>query len=175
MPVAPRASKSTREIYKLPPDYQESNLDIYYKGAWVLHTLRYLMGDSAFFTALREMAYPGDSEQNVRERCPCRFATTDDFLHIAERASGQKLDWFFEVYLRQAQLPRLEVQQTNNRLLLKWHTPNHLPFPMPVEVEINGKRTRIPLPEGHASLPLPPGATVRIDPDGWILKEDRTF
>ena len=32
--------------------------DIYFKGAWVLHTLRYLIGDDAFFRALRRMAYP---------------------------------------------------------------------------------------------------------------------
>ena len=32
--------------------------DVYYKGAWVLHTLRFVVGDEAFIQILREFLYP---------------------------------------------------------------------------------------------------------------------
>ena len=172
VPVAPRESKSTREIYFLPPDYTRSNLDIYYKGAWILHTLRYLVGDTTIFHVLRRMSYPDPALEQTHRGQACRFATTDDFLHLLEEATGRDFDWFFDVYLRQPALPRLEHRIQNNRLILWWDVPHQMPFPMPVEVRINQHIQRIDLSEGKASIPLPPGAEVVIDPHHWLLKAE---
>ncbi len=171
-PVAPRQSKTTREIYFLPPDYTQSNPDIYYKGAWILHTLRYLLGDATFFQILRRMSYPRPEMERLTDGRQCRFATTDDFLHLIESTTEQDMDWFFEVYLRQPFLPRLIHEQQGNRLFLRWEVPGNLPFPMPVEVSINGEVQRIALPAGTASVPLPPGARVEIDPHHWLLRAE---
>ena len=38
-----------------------------------------------------------------------------------------------------------------------------------VEVEIAGERQRIALDEGTATVEVPEGAEVVIDPDGWLL------
>jgi aminopeptidase N len=156
-PVAPRESRTTTQIYFQAPDYVNSDGDIYSKGAWILHSLRYLIGDKAFFTALRRMAYPDPGMEKVKDGSQCRFVTTDDFRRIAEEASGTKLDWFFEVYLRQPKLPRLLTETRGNSLVLRWETPDNLPFPMPVEVNWGTKTERVAMPRGTATISLQPG------------------
>jgi aminopeptidase N len=162
-PVAPRESKTGHEIYSAP---------IYSKGALVLHTLRYLIGDKAFFTALRRMAYPDPRMERVTDGRQCRFATTEDFRHIAEESSGMKLDWFFEIYLRQPKLPRLITATNGHQLTLRWETPEHLDFPMPVEVHVANRKHRVDLSAGSAQISIDPAKNLGIDPQRWILKEE---
>jgi aminopeptidase N len=170
-PVAPRESRTTTQIYFRAPDYVNSDGDIYSKGAWILHSLRYLIGDKAFFTALRRMAYPDPRMEKVKDGSQCRFATTDDFRVIAEEASGMKLDWFFEVYLRQPVLPRLVTETRGNSLMLRWETPNGLPFSMPVEVQwgAGAKTERVEMTGGAATIPLQAGQAPTLDPNKRIL------
>lgn len=171
-PVAPRESRTTTQIYFLAPDYVNSDGDIYGKGAWILHTLRYLIGDKAFFNALRREAYPDPRMEKITDGRQCRFATTDDFRHIAEEAAGVKLDWFFEVYLRQPKLPRLTTETKGNQLTLRWETPDRLPFPMPVEVQLGDKTERVLMPNGTATITLQPGQVPVFDPHNRILKAE---
>jgi hypothetical protein len=81
-----------------------------------------------------------------------------------------KLDWFFEIYLRQPALPKLVTQPAGNKLELRWETPNNLPFPMPVEVEINGKIQRVEMKDGKAILDWNGKDLPLIDRKGWVLK-----
>ncbi|HMB93725.1 MAG TPA: M1 family metallopeptidase [Rhodothermales bacterium] len=162
--VAPRGTLSSKEIY--------DGHDIYSKGAWVVHTLRYLIGEDAVRTVLRRMAYPDPDLAQVAEDCPaCRFATTDDLLHIAEDVAGRDLDWFFEVYLRQPDLPRIETRREGSTLALNWEVPDNLPFPMPVDVMVNGEMQRVDMPNGAATITIPEDATLEVDPHDWILRE----
>jgi len=170
-PVAPREPKITFEIYMQAPDYVKSDGDIYGKGASVLHTLRYLIGDEAFFRSLRAMAYPTRELEYATDGKQVRFATTDDFLYIAERESGMDLDWFFEVYLRRAELPELVVDRSGPTLKLRWKTPDGLPFKMPVELIIGGEPEKVSMESGTAALTVRTDHSVEIDPDGWILKK----
>lgn len=169
-PVAPRESRTTVQMYMAAPDYVNSDGDIYGKGAAVLHTLRYLIGEKPFFTALRRMAYPDPRMEKVTNGKQVHFATTDDFLHLAETASGADLDWFFEVYLRQPKLPKLISEKKTNEITLRWEVPDELPFPMPVEVRIGNATKRYELPSGSVTIPLEPGQNVVVDPQSWILK-----
>ncbi len=98
--IAPRQSQTASQITKAP---------IYAKGASVLHTLRYLIGEEALRKALRRMAYPDPRMEKVTDGRQVRFASTDDFIRIVEEVSGRELDWFFEVYLRQPKLPVLKA------------------------------------------------------------------
>ncbi|MGX7896124.1 M1 family metallopeptidase [Tsuneonella sp. HG222] len=145
--------------------------DIYYKGAWVAHTLRGLIGDEAFFATLTRTVYgradpaPGNFAVQV--------ADTDDFIRIAEDVSGRKLDWFAEAYFRVADLPRLDTRREGTRLMLSWQTPAALPFEMPLEVAVDGEIVTVPMSGGRGELPLPaPGAHVVIDPAAKILRHD---
>ncbi len=160
--VAPRESKTADEIYRAP---------IYSKGSWILHNLRFLLGDDAFFRALRRMAYPDPAMEKITTGRQTRFASTDDFLHICEKESGQKLDWFFEVYLRQPALPKLYSKIENNTITLRWEAPNGLPFTMPVEIEFGKKRQRVEIPKQGITLPFEKGVQPVVDPDGWLLFE----
>lgn len=166
--VAPREPKISYEVYLQAPDFIKSDGDIYTKGAVVLHTLRYLIGDDAFFRSLRKMCYPTKEMERVTDGRQTRLVNTDDFLAIAERESGMKLGWFFEVYLRQPKLPKLITETKENVLHLRWETPNNLPFPMPVDVEIDGKIQRIKMDNGSGTVQF---GKVTVDPNGWVLKE----
>lgn len=62
----------------------------YQKGGWTLHMLRTLVGDSAFFRGIRSY-YAAHVDHN---------ATSDDLMSAMEQASGMKLQWFFDQWLR---------------------------------------------------------------------------
>jgi aminopeptidase N len=168
-PVAPREPKISYQVYMAEPDYVNSDGDIYGKGAYILHTLRYLIGDSAFFNSLRHMAYPRKEMESWTDGRQERLVNTDDFLTIAENESKTKLDWFFELYVRQPKLPRLVTQNQEHEILLRWETPNNMPFPMPVDVEVDGKIQRVKMENGSGRVTFQNKATV--DPNGWVLKE----
>ncbi len=169
-PVAPREAQTTTQIYMLPPDYTKSDGDIYGKGAMILNTLRFYIGDDAFFKSLRRTTYSTEVMEKITNGKQFHFETTDDFLRTAEKESGKDLKWFFEVYLRQPQLPKLVSETSANQLNLRWETPNNLPFPMPVEVKIGGEMKRVEMKDGKGSLVIPADAKVEIDPNGWVLK-----
>ena len=177
-PVAPREPKISYQVYMAEPDYLKSDGDIYGKGAVVLHTLRYLIGDEAFFRSLRRMCYPTKEMEAVTDGRQARLVNTDDFLNIAEQESKMDLDWFFELYLRQPKLPKLVTAITidsassgshDQVMSLTWETPNNLPFPMPVDVEVNGKTRRVELKNGQATVSFT-GTVPVVDPKGWVLK-----
>jgi aminopeptidase N len=62
---------------------------VYARGAMTLHQLRLAVGDDDFFTILRQWA-TSQAGGNV---------TTDEFISLAERISGQQLDELFETWL----------------------------------------------------------------------------
>lgn len=62
---------------------------VYGRGAMTLHALRLEVGDRDFFRILRRWART-ESDGNV---------TTDEFIALAERVSGEQLDELFEVWL----------------------------------------------------------------------------
>ncbi len=158
-PLAPRFSVSA----------ENATRDAYFKGAWMLHTLRYLVGKDAVYKALRRLAYPDASWEKRTDGGQCRFASSNDFVRLAEEASGQELDWFFEIYLREAKLPELLVERDGNSVLLTWKTPRNLPFPMPVEVQIKNKKKRVEFKDGEARISVKEKEEFVVDPDNWVL------
>ncbi|HUR97016.1 MAG TPA: M1 family metallopeptidase [Pyrinomonadaceae bacterium] len=168
-PVAPRDAKIAYQVYMAEPDYMNSDGDIYGKGALVLHSLRYLIGDDAFFRSLRRMAYPTKEMEKLTDGRQERLVNTDDFLTIAEEESKMDLDWFFEMYLRQPKLPKLVTEASGGTMNLRWETPNNMPFAMPVDVVVNGKTQRVEMKGGRGSMSFS-GAAPVIDPNGWVLK-----
>jgi aminopeptidase N len=169
--VAPREPTAAYQIYLLAPDYIKSNGDIYGKGAVVLHTLRYLIGDDAFFRALRRMAYPTKEMEKWTDGRQTRLVNTDDFLAIAEDESKIELDWFFELYLRQPKLPKLVGETETGVLNLTWETPNNMAFPMPIDVVVNGKSQRVEMKDGKGQVQFT-GQPPVIDPNGWVLRSN---
>ena len=62
---------------------------VYDKGAWVLHMLRWEVGDSSFFKILR----------NYYEKYKYSNASTQDFKNVCENVSGKNLDKFFDQWI----------------------------------------------------------------------------
>ncbi len=167
--VAPREPKIAYQVYMAEPDYLKSDGDIYDKGALILNTLRYLIGDEKFFRALHRMAYPTKQMETYTDGRQERLVNTDDFLTIAEQESGMELDWFFELYLRQPKLPKLVSEISGNTMNLHWETPNNIPFPMPVDAVVNGKTQRVEMKNGKRTVSFT-GTAPLVDPKGWVLK-----
>ncbi|MFQ6009159.1 MAG: M1 family aminopeptidase, partial [Candidatus Zixiibacteriota bacterium] len=63
---------------------------VYDKGAWVVHMLRGVLGDSLFFEGVH--AYYNSQYQYAA-------ATTEEFRDVFENATGVELDWFFEQWI----------------------------------------------------------------------------
>ncbi|RMD95851.1 MAG: M1 family peptidase, partial [Calditrichaeota bacterium] len=74
--IAPRTSKTSKQIYRAP---------IYNKGAWVLHTLRFLIGEKALRQSLRRMLYPTRRMEKITDGRQCRFVSTSDFIYTVEK------------------------------------------------------------------------------------------
>jgi aminopeptidase N len=150
---------------------QTTGGDIYDKGALILHSLRYLIGDEAFLRSIRRMAYPTPEMEKWADGRAMRLVTSADFVTIASRESGQDLNWFFTPYLRHAALPELKSTVSNGVMSLHWQTPAGLPFPMPIDAVVDGQRRRIEMRRGRASIPFN-GTQPVIDPEGWVLRSN---
>jgi aminopeptidase N len=162
-PVAPRGEKTSGESY---------SLDIYYKGAWIVHTLRYYLGDEIFFKVLRRWAYPTEEMEKITDGRQCRFATTDELQEIAEKISGKKLDWFFDAYLRYTKLPKLNVKQKGNKVEMSWQTESKLIFELPVEIDFDDSpAVRVEMKGGKGEYNLPPNSDLVINRNEWMLMD----
>ena len=165
-PIVSGKPKTEDEVYD---GEKGPGLDIYYKGALVLHTLRGLLGDDAFFRATREVVYGTDAPKpgNFKPR----YASTDDFVAIVDRVTGKDYGWFFDVYLRSAQLPELVAVRDAKGLALHWKTPGDKPFPMPVQVRVGQRDVEVAMTDGRGRVELPAGASYTLDPHSKVLRE----
>ncbi|MBL0967724.1 MAG: M1 family metallopeptidase [Brevundimonas sp.] len=164
-PVVSGVQRSEDEVYQgdVGP-----GLDIYNKGSLIAHSLRMLIGDEAFFRSVTRLVY-GRPDPRPGDFTP-RHASTDDFLAIINEEAGRDLTWFFRGYLYQAALPDLRETRERGRLHLEWVTGDGAAFPMPVEVEIDGRRFTVPMTNGRGDIAVDERAHVLIDPDSKVLR-----
>ncbi len=101
---------------------------VYNKGAAVLHMLRRLIGDDAFFSGLRRFY------RTMR----FKKAGTEDFRAAMEAASGRSLERFFERWIYGATLPRLTFNHRieGSDVVLHFEQLGDL-FDVPVTVVLN--------------------------------------
>lgn len=142
--------------------------DIYYKAANVLHTLRALVGDEAFFKITRIAVY-GTPDPKPGNFTP-RYLSTKDFIKIVNEVTGKDYGWFFDVYLYEAQQPELLQARDGADLVLTWKTPKDKPFPMPVEVKVGDKTVTMPMVGGTGRIVVGEAVPVIIDPASKVLR-----
>lgn len=78
-------------------DYRDT--DVYYKGAWILHSLRSTLDDDSLFFSLVRGFY--------REKAGIT-TNTREFIHWVNRQTGQDFNWFFDQFLFDRHIPIFE-------------------------------------------------------------------
>lgn len=169
--IAPREEFSADQLYFNDPEGRGPAGDIYTKGAWLLHSLRYLMGEDAFWRAIKRLVYDTPNPEGLAAPITPRLRSTDDFMRIASDEAGKDLSWFFEVYARRGPLPVLVESENGSDLLLEWQTVDELPFPMPIPVRINGELQRIEFQDNSAILAETSKSDVQVDPFMQVLRK----
>jgi len=161
--IAPAAPRGTQSMYFAGGVPDAPGGDIYFKGSWVVHNLRWLIGDEDFFKLLREWARPGKGGKP-------RFVSTDELIQVASRQVGQDLAWYFDVVLKQKELPRLVAEVKNGVLHLEWTSAGKETYDMPIEVLVGDKRVRVECPGGEGTLPVAQQEW-QLDPDRWLIRQ----
>lgn len=144
----------------------------YEKGAWVLHMLRGILGDTAFFAGIRRyyQAYANGT------------ARSEDFQRVMESVSARSLETFFRQWLHQAGWPEYGIA---------WHwdaaaactvisvrqMQAHGLYDMPVDVTLSWETSRethkLRVHAAAQEFRIPaaaPPLALQFDPDGWLLK-----
>jgi aminopeptidase N len=147
------------------------NANSYEKGAWVLHMLRGQVGDSTFKNIIRTYynQYKGGN------------ADTGDFQRVAQKVSGKDFSSFFNQWLFQPGVPKLEVSWmvAGNELLVTavQKQKNLCSFPLEIKVvdEKGGEQTyTISVSKALNTLPIPiksKPVKVVLDPNTRLLFE----
>lgn len=150
---------------------------IYAKGAWMLHQLRYVLGDEAFFEGISSYL-KAHSFSN---------ADTHDFRKSMERTSGRSLEELFEQSFLKTGYPEFEVgyawDETSKTATLRIRQTQKLEmqtpiFKLPCDIVmyVDGGRMKktIMLDSGDQtfSFDLASKPTiVEFDPEHWLLKK----
>jgi aminopeptidase N len=169
--IAPREELSANQLYFDDPGGSGPGGDIYSKGMWLAHSLRYLIGEEALWRSIRRLVYDTAHPEELSPPIPARLRSTDDFMNIASDEAGEDLAWFFEVYARRGPLPVIEVTESETGLELEWQNIGELEFPMPVPVRVNGEMRRVEFNGNRAVLPGVREVDVQVDPFMQVLRK----
>ena len=161
-----------KPIIPTPYSYGGWMLIVYWKGAWVLHMLRGVVGDSTFFNVMRTYAttYKDSS------------TTVAMYRNVAEQVSGRNLGWFFDEWLYHTGAPSYTYSWQSRQIgvdtfqLTLWVNQLDSLFTMPIQTSIftqSGRQDQWPV-VAHRSdtfqflLSQNPDSVI-LDKDDWLL------
>lgn len=124
--------------------------DHYFKGAWMLHTLRHAIADDELWFPLLKNFYRDHALQAV---------STQDFIRYVNRATNTDWGPFFEQYLQYPQIPvlryRLQPGPKGLQVSFRWQT-DIAGFAMPVLLGKSGQYTSVtPVTHEWRTITLP--------------------
>lgn len=151
-------------------DYFDSN-DVYYKGAWSLHTLRWVMGETAFWNTIRRALYGTTDPWNLSYPITPVRRSTEDFIAIASEEHGSDLNWFFDVYHRSTDLPILLSERSEHGIALRWSNYPDFPMQVPLVITEAGQSRELLATADGSIIPAGSSALVRIDPETKVLRD----
>jgi Peptidase family M1 domain len=152
---------------------------VYRKSCSIWRMLHYVLGDEAFFATLRSMLQ--DSRDN--EHRPIGMSKIQQ---LAEKQHGQPLNWFFDYWVYDKQLPDysfdvvdFDEHSSTLSFTLKEHDADSLRWPLTVEISGGSKSKQMQLSHQERRQPckikldfLP--ESLEIDPEIWILDRNRS-
>lgn len=152
----------------------------YNKGAYVVHMLRWVLGDSAFFRGVRR--YLGDAAVAYS------FARTSDLRKALEAESGKDLGAFFQKWVYGEGYPDYHAewsQNSNNWIKLKLSqttshsSVNFYEMPVTIVAKSGSRETSFVVDHRYNGQEFSLNAgftvdTILIDPKLWILSKSRT-
>ncbi len=145
---------------ELSEDETYAGNDIYTKGAFFMHSLRYVIGDEIFFPTLKKLATdPQYTYDN--------FVVSNDVEALFSNAAGYTLKPFFDFYLRTTNTLDFNVKEMGFQQYQI--SPANYIMDLPVDIMINNKIERkIMVKDG---LKITSQYTPIIDPNGFYLKK----
>ncbi len=134
--------------------------DIYGKGAFFMHTLRYVMGDDIFFPALKKLATdPKYTYDNT--------VMTSDVEQLFSKENGKSLKPLFRLFLYTTDKLEISVRQTTEeKYLVKLL---NIDMPLPIEVATDSGIQKLVLEKKEVSVTSK--TPIQIDPKGFYLKK----
>ncbi len=147
-------------IGEMTEDETYAQTDIYSKGSFFMHSLRYLLGDDIFLPTLKKLATdPAYTYDN--------FVTTDDVEKLFSTESKQNLKPFFDFYTRTTDKIDISIKETGfNKYSVKVNN-SFMPLPFEVTTSTGTTRTVIGKDAILVSSETPP----IIDGKGYYLKK----
>ena len=145
---------------ELSEDETYAGNDIYTKGAFFMHSLRYVIGDQIFFPTLKKLATdPQYTYDN--------FVTSKDVEELFTNATGYSLKPFFDFYLRTTSTLDFNVKEIGYQQYQI--TPANYVMDLPVDIMVNHKIEKKTLNKDGIKITSqhPP----IIDPKGFYLKK----
>ncbi|MEM7572023.1 MAG: M1 family metallopeptidase [Bacteroidota bacterium] len=144
-------------------DWQGS--DHYYKGSWMLHSLRHAIGDDVRWWSLLRGFYTQHAMQTVDTEM-----AIDYFVQASEHTWVRP---FFEQYLRHPALPVLELKSTNPRgrglVSYRWVTQTE-GFAMPISISVGGSNQRIQPNQEWQELGREEINEIEVPADRFLIK-----
>lgn len=134
------------------------SLDLYYKGANMLHTIRHIVDNDSLW---RKML----TGLNVAYRH--KTVATREIESYMKKVLDRDLQPVFDQYLRTTQIPVLEYKRKKKKLLCRWS--NCISgFSMPVELVSDGAPVRVHPSSGKWTKVRWESDTVTLDPDYYV-------
>ena len=159
-PLAPYGNLTASQGFSLNP---------YSRGASVMHTLRYHLGDELFFELFVRWAYPDSTDFDNTNGRQCRILSTDDMKEQAEEVTGIELDPFWDVFFREASYPDLNVVRGYDETTFTWDTENNVLLDVDIPIRVNGVDQIVEMTDGYGVAAILPDDILVIDPKKWIL------
>ncbi|MCS6806967.1 MAG: M1 family aminopeptidase [Acidobacteriota bacterium] len=168
-------ARAPSELYDLGPNYIGV---VYYKGAFVFHMMRHLLGDDKFFTLLKKyyQTYRGKN------------ASIRDFESLATQVAGRPMRSFFGQWVDSTGVPEFRLEyvilrtRAGNFKVRGTLRQNFDLFDQPVDLllraESGNKRQTIALKGTEATFEMTsesPPVEVVVDPDNKILRISETI
>ena len=134
--------------------------DIYGKGAFFMHTLRYIMGDEIFFPTLKKLATdPVYTYDNT--------VVTADVEQLFSRAYGKSLQPLFQLFLYTTDKLEIHVKQTAEDKYQIRLLNLDMTVPLDILTEAGMKRVEV----DKKGITVNSKTPLQIDPDMFYLKK----